>query len=67
MVFRAEGLAGIELHYVAQLTVQSARGFENSGHHFPSTESVLPAVDEPPAKVSFLSLLATTASVLLHT
>ena len=39
-------------HYVAQLTVQPVRGFENGGHHFPAAESVLPAVDESPVDVS---------------
>ena len=47
MVFHAESLAGIELHYA----IQSVRGFENSGHHFPAAESALPTVDEPPADV----------------
>ena len=51
VVFHAEGVAGIELHYAAQLTVQSVRGFENGGHYFPAAESALPAVDEPPADV----------------
>ena len=27
------------------------RGFKNGSHHFPSVESALPAVDEPPADV----------------
>ena len=48
---------GIELHYAAQLTVQSVRGFENGGHHFPAAKSALPAVDEPPAGIFFLSSL----------
>ena len=51
MVVHAEGLAKIELHYTAQLTIQSVRGFENGGHHFPAAESALPAVIEPPAIV----------------
>ena len=57
MVFHAEGLAGIELHYAAQLTAQSVRGFENCGHHFPAAESGLPAVDEPLTDILFLSSL----------
>ena len=44
MVFHAEGLAEIELHYTAQLTVQPVRSFENGGHRFPVAESALPAV-----------------------
>ena len=51
MVFHAEGLARIELHYTAQLTVQSVRGFEIGDHHFPAAESALPAVSKPPADV----------------
>ena len=51
MVFHAEGLAGIELHYTAHLTVQPVGGFENSSHHFPSAESAFPAVDKPAADV----------------
>ena len=56
MVFHAEGFAGIELHYTAQLTVWSIRGF--SCHHFPAAELALPSVDEPPADVPFLSSLS---------
>ena len=51
MVLHAESHAGIELHYATQLTVQSARGFGNAA------ESTLPAVDEPPTDVPFLSSL----------
>ena len=51
MVFHAEGLAGIELQYAAQLTVQPVQGFENDSHHFPAAESALHAVDESPADV----------------
>ena len=51
MVFHAEGLAGIELHYTAQLTVQPFRGIENGGHAFPAAESALPAIDQPPVDV----------------
>ena len=29
-----DGLAGIELHYTAQLAVQPVRGFENGGDYF---------------------------------
>ena len=58
MVFHAEGLAGNELHYAAQLTVRPVRGFENSGHHFPAAESVLPADDKPPADVPSPSYVA---------
>ena len=57
MVFHADGLAGIELHYAAQLTFQPVRGFENGDHHIPAAESALPAVNEPPADVPSLSLL----------
>ena len=48
MVFHAEGLAGIELHYAAQLTVQPVWGFENGGLHFPAAESSLPDVPSSP-------------------
>ena len=48
MVFHAEGLAGIELHYAAQLTVQPVRSFENGGLHFPAAESSLLDVPSSP-------------------
>ena len=51
IVFHTEGLAGIELHYTAQLTVEPGRGFENNDHHFPIAESALPVVSEPPTDV----------------
>ena len=57
MVFHAEGLVGIELHYAAQPTIQSVRGFENGGHYFPAAESALLTVNEPPTNVPFLSSL----------
>ena len=58
MVFHAEGFAGIELHYAAQLTIQSAQSFEDNSHHFPAAETALPAVDVPSADVPFLSSLS---------
>ena len=51
MVFHAEGLAGIRLHYAAQLTVQLVRGFENGNHHFSAAESAVSAVSECPTNV----------------
>ena len=51
MVVHAEDLAGIELHYTAQLAIQPVRGFENGGYHFPAIESWLSAISEPPAYV----------------
>ena len=59
MVFHAEGLTRIKLHYTAQLTIRSVQGFENSDQpHFPAAESALPAVDKP-----ITPLLTTTTSV----
>ena len=50
-----EGVAlqrgGSELHYPAQLTVQTGCGIEYSGHHFTAAELALPTVDKPPANV----------------
>ena len=53
---------GIELHYIAQLTVQPVRGFENSGHYFPAAESALVNL-----LLMFSPLLTTTTSVLMRT
>ena len=58
MVFHAEGFAGMELHYAAQLTIQSAQSFEDDSHHFPAAELALPAVDVPPTDIPFLSSLS---------
>ena len=54
MVFHAEGLAGIKLHYAAQLSVRPVREFKNGVHHFPAAKSALPAVNKPPLLATIL-------------
>ena len=66
MVFHAEGFAGIELHYAAQLTIQSAQSFEDDSHHFPSAESALPTVHVPWTDVPFLSSLSLLLCCYTH-
>ena len=66
MVFHAEGFAGMELHYAAQLTIQSAQSFEDNSHHFPAAESALHTVDVPSADVPFLSSLSLLLCCYTH-
>ena len=73
MVFHAECLAGIELHYAVQLTIQPVRDFENGGHHFPAAKSTLPAINEPLTDVPsspcchYFSVVVHVASIITVT